>query len=156
MLNILLSFVFLTGSSLLFIESFSISGSTKWDILGARFFPQVLLGLAIILSLIILINNFRVHHKRAKQEINNKGNFFSQNKDTFVIFSCVFLFLISLDFLGYFIGTFLFLLVLQWYLSDWKIGKQPIVIAAVATFTIYYMFTKFLNVLFPMGPLDFL
>jgi hypothetical protein len=109
-----------------------------------------------MLSLIILTNNFREHRKGAKQEINNKGNFFSQNKDTFVIFSYVFLFLISLDFLGYFIGTFLFLLVLQCYLPDWKIVKQPIVIAAVATFTIYYMFTKFLNVLFPMGPLYFL
>lgn len=156
MLNIIISVVFLTGSSLLFVESFSISGSTKWDILGARFFPQLLLGLAIFLSLIILINSFLEYRKEDKRDVNKKRSFFSKNKDVLVIFSCVFFFLISLDLLGFFIGTFIFLVFLQCYLSDWKIGLQPIAIAIAATFTIYYMFTKFLNVLFPMGPLDFL
>ena len=156
MLNIILSAVFLTGSTILFINSFSISGSTKWDILGARFFPQVLLGIAIFFSLIIFINSLRENRGRTENDVRGKESFWSTYKDTLVIFACVFLFLIGFDLLGFFIGAFAFLLFLQWYLSDWEIGIQSVAIAVVSTLCIYYVFTKFLNVLFPMGPLGFL
>lgn len=155
MLNLILSVFFLISCTYLFIESFAISGSTKWDILGARFFPQLLLGIANVLILIIIYNAVRELRNKFGEQSTNKTTG-SATKDTLVIFFSVFLFLVGLKILGFFVGAFALLLLLQLYLVDWKFGFRPVLVAGISTVTIYYVFTKFLNVLFPMGILDFI
>ena len=60
--------------------------------------------------------------------------------------------LLSFKFLGFIIPSILILVFLQWYLvNENKLKLKQIFIAVFSVFIIYYVFSNFLNVLFPTG-----
>ncbi len=149
MLNIIISSFLLLGSVTLFVQSFAISGATKWDMLGARFFPQMLLVFAIILTAIILFDSIKQAYKEKREGESHKTELSREHKDTLTLFGSMFVFLCSLKYLGFSVSAVLFLLFTQFYLLKWRCRKGPIFVTAIAVPAIYFLFSKFLNVLFP-------
>ena len=157
MLNIVLSVIFLIASILLTLATRSIPGGGKWDILGPRFFPRLILISGGILSLIILINSLRAYGKeRVQRAGDDETAFFKSYGDIIVIFVAMFLFLVFFEFLGFLMTALTFLILLQWYLGNRRFKISTFLVPAIAVICIYVVFTRYLNVLFPTGPLEVL
>jgi hypothetical protein len=154
MLNIGISIFFFLLSCILYAKTASIPKGTRWDLLGARFFPRVILVSIGVLSLIILFFSVRnyLESRRRVEKGEPKGP--SEYKEVAVIFLSMFLYLAGFEVLGFLLASVLFLSFLQWYLSQGTFPYRTLVLPLASVGVIYFIFSRFLNVLFPPGLFD--
>jgi putative tricarboxylic transport membrane protein len=118
---------------------------------GSGFMPfgaAVLLGL---LSIVCFLQAVTREKTRAKAEPLFRGKLWHR-----VVFSCLALFAYAqaIPFLGYNITTFLLMTFLFWMAGRQKVWR--VVVYSLGTTVItYYVFSKSLNLQFPVGPFGF-
>lgn len=132
-------------SCILFRETYAFPVFSFLDIPGSEFFPRIILGIMILLSLILLLNNLIY---------KNKNKVFSlrpspiQTKFTVLIL----IYLVVMPYLHYFFSTVLFLIASMLLLTPKKEGKEYIRIGGITTMVvllIYYVFAENLKIFLP-------
>ncbi len=154
MLNIVLSALFLIVAILLTLTTHTIPGGGKWDILGPRFFPKLILICGAIFSLIILAGSVQAYRRERAERAGTETAFWKSYREIIVIFLAMFLFLLAFEPLGFVLTVLAFLVLLQWYLGTHRFQISTILVPLIAVVLIYFVFTKYLHVLFPAGPLE--
>lgn len=160
MLNIILSLGFVVFCGIFLIAAQGIPGAGKWDIVGARAVPQTLLLIALLISIALLFIAVRDWMK--KKSIASRTEKFSfkawlvRYTDILLVYTLLFVWICSFNYLGFFVGAFLLMFFLQWWLEDRKFRIHQILAPLGAAAVCYVIFGKFLSVFFPMGFLEYI
>jgi len=150
----IVSIVLLVISVILYVNSLSLPVK-NYDPLGTSFFPKVLSILLAVLSIAIFVKSMLTKgpekETTREQSIGEKLN----NKKlinvlflggSFIIYSLL------INYLGYIFSTILFLIITIGGLSFNKKGFiQAAVFSVAITYSIYYVFRIFLNLMLPEG-----
>lgn len=135
-----------------FYISATTPGSTPTE-LGAAFWPHIILALLIVLLIVNIVNVV----KKAKSAENSNG--FEFDKDAFVGFFKSKLFIgmvtvavmaIILEFAGFMLTSFLFLVVYGIILGE-KSPVKLILTGVIATIVLYVIFQGALGIMLPRG-----
>lgn len=144
-----LSIVLISFSIIMYIETLSFPSAPKWESFGSSFFPRIIIGILLGLSVIMLIRSLLV--KKTEVKTSFKA-FKAEYKLVLIIFAVTTVYIFILDKIGFLIATIIFMLVSQAILRGLKTKKDValnMVISAVAPVFIYYIFTNFLNINLP-------
>lgn len=122
---------------------------------GADFFPKIVIGIVAFLSICLLIQSIiRVtKEKESKMTVSPKLLFRENRKVifTFVIFG---IYILLLEYIGYFISSVLFMIALYYLLAVKKQKIWVVLLGTVAlTYLLYLIFQKALSVFLPAGML---
>lgn len=151
MLDIMISVFFLMFTCVMYAKTMSIPGASKWDFLGSRYFPRIILIFMVAISLMILILSIRNYVRVKRNSTKDEQKFLYKYKEIMVIFLSMFLYLAGFNILGFFFGSIIFLTFLQWYLTEGAFSYKNLLISLISVAVIYFIFSKFLNVLLPAG-----
>lgn len=136
--------VFLAVGAMFMFESQSISSSAYGSSIGANIFPFVLGLFLSLLSLRLIYGTFRY-----KQEEKKKENL--DYKRFGIILAAAVLYAYFLEDIGFVIGTFLFLMIGFQTMQRGKIWVS-LLISAVFSFGVYYLFVNVLDGSLPGFP----
>lgn len=136
---------FLLIGILFFVESQRISDSAYGSTVGPKIFPMGLGIILILLSIRLLYETFKY-----KSEDSQKEQL--QYKKFLIIFGGAVLYAFFLEIVGYVVSTFLFLFIAFQTMERGK-TLSSVVIAAVFSFGIYYLFSELLGGSLPGFPL---
>ncbi len=154
------SFVVAAFSLAYFVGAFFIPMPTLKQQMGPSFFPKGIGVAMLILSAIYVIQQLRGGVKEdeeraamigAEEKIQGKVNL---KRIGFIVVLMVF-YAFVFERLGYAISTFVVFMVGVLYLDRHHLVRDGI-IAIIASFVLYYVFTTILRVQLPAGPLKFL
>ncbi|MEI4770121.1 tripartite tricarboxylate transporter TctB family protein [Psychrobacillus sp. FJAT-51614] len=136
---------FLLIGILFFVESQRISDSAYGSTVGPKIFPMWLGIILVALSIRLLYETFKYKTEDSKKEK-------LQYKKFIIIFGSAVLYAFFLEKVGYVVSTFLFLLIA---FQTMERGKTipSLVIAAVFSFGVYYLFSELLGGSLPGFPL---
>jgi len=117
--------------------------------------PQILI---ILISLLAIGMSVEYYYKNKKAENNENENNENENnenekvnlKDLFIMGGLTLVYILTIDFLGYFIVTPLFIFISLIYLKASKF-ITAILISLIIPLFIYVIFRTFLNIPIPMG-----
>jgi glycerol uptake facilitator-like aquaporin len=115
---------------------------------GPNFFPQLMASLLFITSILLIVNAFRGKSQTDLEGIHLSGLIRSGAS---VVISIIYL--IIMQFLGFFTATLIFLYVMMTYLGQKGQLKRIISTLAVSV-VIYAIFNNFLKIPMPMGILQ--
>lgn len=138
------SIAFLLIGLLFVMESLKISDSAYGSAVGPKIFP---LGLGIILILLSL----RLFYETFKNKSESAAGEKLQYKKFIIILVSAALYAFLLEKMGYVISTFIFLLIAFQTMERGRIVPS-IMIAAVFSFGVYYLFAEFLGGSLPGFP----
>ncbi|WP_339253662.1 tripartite tricarboxylate transporter TctB family protein [Sporosarcina sp. FSL W8-0480] len=138
------SIAFLLIGLLFVIESLKISNSAYGSAVGPKAFPLGLGIILILLSLRLLYETFKYKSEAATGEK-------LQYKKFIIILASAALYAFLLEKIGYVISTFVFLLVAFQTMERGRIVPS-VIIAAVFSFGVYYLFAEFLGGSLPGFP----
>ncbi|MBO0601234.1 tripartite tricarboxylate transporter TctB family protein [Sporosarcina sp. E16_3] len=138
------SIVFLLVGLLFVIESQKISDSAYGSTVGPKIFPMWLGVILILLSLRLLYETFKYKTKTASESK-------LQYKKFIIILISAVLYAFLLEKVGYVISTFLFLLIAFQTMERGRL-LPSVIIAAVFSLSIYYLFAEFLGGSLPGFP----
>jgi uncharacterized membrane protein len=133
----------------------SIPVGTRWDVLGAKFFPRLVLVFIAGMSLVVLLMSSRDYLRSKDMTGERQQTHLKEYKEIYIIFLSMLAYLAALEIIGFLLASFFFLFFLQWYLSEGKPSFQHFLIAFLTAGILYFIFTRFLNVLLPSGLLGF-
>lgn len=157
----LISGIFIFAFSLFFfILSFSINLTNIDKLVGSRLFPQIITILMMMFSLWLIIDNLIKNKKNIKiEQVNDDGEVEKNDgpkpnyKNTILVFLSLAIYIFLLNIVGFSIAT-IFYLFTQMCLLETKtkrnFGKYAI-ISVLATFAIYFIFTKGFSLILPRG-----
>ena len=129
--------ILLIISILFVLESLKISGSAYGSAIGPKTYPLILGIILGLLSLRLLYESFK-----SKAESKEKADF--DYKKFGVIFIAAILYVFLLEIIGYVLSTFLFLLIAFQVMEKGKI-LSTIIISAIFTFGVYFMYVSLLG-----------
>ena len=112
--------------------------------------PQILI---ILISLLAIGMSVEYYYKNKKAENNENENNENEKvnlKDLFIMGGLTLVYILTIDFLGYFIVTPLFIFISLIYLKASKF-ITAILISLIIPLFIYVIFRTFLNIPIPMG-----
>lgn len=160
MLNIVVPIGFIIFTCIFLASAQTIPDAGKWDIVGARAVPQWLLIIMLVLSIGLLIEgilNWRKKNAASKgADSASIQKWFAKYRDIILVYVVLFLWICAFNFLGFFVGAFLLMFFLQWWLEDRKFRIQQILCPLGAVAVCYFIFAKMLVVAFPMGFLEYI
>jgi len=136
---------FLLVGILFLVESQKISNSAYGSSVGPKIFPMWLGIILIALSIRLLYETFKY-----KTEDSEKEQL--QYKKFFIIFGSAVLYAFFLEKIGYVVSTFVFLLVTFQTVERGKM-VYSVLVAAVFSFGVYYLFAEILGGSLPGFPL---
>jgi putative tricarboxylic transport membrane protein len=136
--------VFFVVGALFIIESQKLSTSAYGSSIGANIFPLVLGILLSLLSLRLIYATFRI-----KQTEQNKEKL--DYKRFGIIFAAAVLYAYFLEDIGFVIGTFIFLMISFQTMQRGRIWTS-VLIAAIFSYGVYYLFVKVLEGTLPGFP----
>lgn len=116
---------------------------------GPGFYPRLVLGITALMAAALLILDVRRRRHRAAEVPG--GAHYALVVAAFGVFA---LYVVSLPWLGFRAGTFLFIAAMQATLEPPRGARRWIVlvvVAVVATAAIYLVFERYLHVLLPRG-----
>lgn len=145
-----LFFILLGG--LLFSETVSLPSSSKWDLIGSRMIPQILISGLCFSSFISLIFMGTKFMRSDSSKFLYK-DFFGPFP-VYVIFISLIVWLFWLNLAGFYLTAFIFLYFLCWYLNKKQLFKEVLIIPPITLVLIYAVFTLFLRLQLP--EMDFL
>jgi len=151
MLNILISAFIFLFSCVMYLKSKSVPGATKWDVLGARFFPRVILVFMGIISLMILFFGIKNYLRLKRGSTKEKQSFLYEYKEVIIIFLVTLLYIAGFNILGFLLVSVIFLTFLQWYLNKTLFSYKNFLVSIISVIVLYYVFSRYLHVLFPTG-----
>ena len=131
--------VFLVISLLFVSGSLQISGSAYGSAVGPKTYPLILGIVLGLLSLRLLYESFK---KNAETEQKEKSQMYYKNFGIIVVSAILYVFL--LEFIGFVISTFLFLLIAFQVMEKGKMISS-IIIAAVFSMGVYLMYVNLLG-----------
>lgn len=143
-------FILLGG--LLFSETVSLPSSSKWDLIGSRMIPQILISGLCFSSFISLIFMGTKFMRSDSSKFLYK-DFFGPFP-VYVIFISLIVWLFWLNLAGFYLTAFIFLYFLCWYLNKKQLFKEVLIIPPITLVLIYAVFTLFLRLQLP--EMDFL
>ena len=114
--------------------------------IGPAFYPRILFGITAALSLLLLVSGLRQRDTTPDRAVSHRFVV-----TTFAIFIA---YLVALPLVGYRVGTFLFVALLQGALERPVTPMRWLVLVGVALVTAvltYYVFEVYLSVLLPRG-----
>lgn len=118
---------------------------------GPGFYPRIVLGITALMGLALVIRDL-VGRRRPRPAAEGKGGVhYGLVVATFGVFAA---YVVSLPWLGFRVGTFLFIAAMQATLDPPRGARRWIVlvvVAAVSTAAIYFVFERYLQVLLPRG-----
>jgi putative tricarboxylic transport membrane protein len=136
--------VFFIVGALFVIESRKISTSAYGSSIGANIFPFVLGILLCLLSVRLVYETFRIKQtEKSKEKLDYKR--FG------IIFGAAVLYAYFLEDIGFVIGTFLFLMISFQTMERGRIWVS-LIIAAVFSYGVYYLFVDLLDGSLPGFP----
>ena len=117
---------------------------------GMGFMP---FGAAVLLGLLAVISFFQ---SAVKEKAVNKPAVFRGTRWSKVlfVFAGLLIYVQAMPLAGYNISTFLLMIFLFWIVERQNIWKV-VIFALLTTLITYYVFSKWLNCQFPVGPLGF-
>lgn len=154
MLDLIVSISFIVFTVVMYMTTYSLPGAGKWDILGSRAFPRLLLVFMGIVGSVILIFSIIRFVRSRRSDSGPKTSLWAEYREIIVIYISMFLLLLGFDYLGFFLGAILFLYFLQWYLNKGGLTLAHVLVPVISVALIYVIFSRFLNVLFPLGVFD--
>jgi hypothetical protein len=108
-------------------------------------------GAALLLGLLSIISLFQVKERAEKAVPLFRGTFWIR---VILVFAALLAYAQTIPLLGYNITTFLLMTFLFWVVERQKAWKV-VTYALLTTVITYYVFSKWLNCQFPLGPLGF-
>lgn len=141
------SVVFLIIGAAFAFGSFGISKSAYGSSVGPNIFPLGLGILMILLSIRLFFDTLRYKDEKKEKESLDYKRFG-------IIIGAAFLYVISLETIGYVIGTFLFLLVGFQTMERGKLLRS-VIISAIFSLGVYYLFVVLLQGTLPSFPIWF-
>lgn len=116
-----------------------------YDLLGPKFFPRIVCGGILFLSILLFFTKVKEERKdKDKEKLHYK---------LIILFILISLFyLLSLEYrLGFLISTFLYLLISIFMLDNYKFKNLPkiVLFSLISTYIIYYFFQILLNLFLP-------
>jgi putative tricarboxylic transport membrane protein len=147
--NLIVSFVFMAFGIFLFIESMSIKQMMKNDV-GSGFFPKIIAGAIIVMSLIRLIVTL-------SEPVGEKKKSNSDMAGGWLSILLVGIYVATFKPVGFIVSTiiYLFLQMLVLTPKDKRNIPQLAIIAIIAPLFIYVMFVYALNTPLPKGIFGF-
>ncbi|MCF0252969.1 MAG: tripartite tricarboxylate transporter permease [Duodenibacillus sp.] len=148
MLTIALSALMLLLSCVLFEQSFDLPPGSRWDIVGSRMIPQILLGGLGVCSFMALVLNILALRSSSGEKVVAPVR---QLVIVGVVFAALGLWFLAMPRLGFYPTAFVFLAGLCWYMRgafSWLVAAVP----AVTLATVYGVFTMFLRLQLPECP----
>ena len=128
--------------------------------IGAAFFPRILIFVLSIMTASLFIRSLardlRAGVASAEPYVRPVfREWVIGYKNVIASFFFFFVFVLVLELLGYMVAGFLFLFVMQLFLSPrtWKMARRHILVSAGVTFTLWVIFRWLLVVLLPEGEL---
>lgn len=141
------SVLFLAVGVLFIIGSRHLASSSYGSVVGPDIFPLVLGNALVLLSIRLFFETFQ---NKNKQE--NKGKL--EYKPFIIIFIATLLYILTLESIGYVITTFLFLFVCFQTMERSK-WINSLIISAVFSGLVYYLFVEVLKGTLPGWPIWF-
>jgi hypothetical protein len=108
-------------------------------------------GAALLLGLLSILSFFQVKERTEKAAPLFRGTFWIR---VILVFAALLVYAQAIPLLGYNITTFFLMTFLFWVVERRKVWKV-VAYAFLTTVITYYVFSKWLNCQFPVGPLGF-
>ena len=146
-LGVILCVVFILVCALLFNESLSLPGASKWDLIGSRMIPQIMissLGFSAIMTLIFTGYNLLRADPKEPVSLSLFGTV-----SVYVVFIALTVWFVTLNFGGFYLTALVFLYFLCWYLNDMKMSKALLIVPPATLAVVYFVFTMFLRLQLP-------
>ena len=141
--------VALAASLVLFWLTLDLKGNPLVPI-GPGFYPRIVLGIAAVLSAILVVQDLLARRRRKRAAAEQRPNY----PLVFACFAVFGLYVMSLPGLGFRLATFAFVAALQALLDPPRGTRGWLVVAATALVTTtaaYFLFEHYLLVLLPRG-----
>ena len=143
-------------TSLVFLAlTYGLPGPSILVPIGPGFYPRIILGIAAVLSALLVTQALLARRRAADEETPGTGAMARPNYSLVLASFAVFgVYVALLPALGFRIATFAFVLALQPLLEPPRNAKGwviALVVAAVTSFATFYVFQDYLSVLLPRG-----
>lgn len=159
--NIVFSIMTIIFSSFFLIFSLQLPASKSTEQIGPGGWPNFILSLMLILGIILLIRSI-VENKKKKSDLTNGNELTDENvqetkpkqlefitRHWFVVALIVFYF-IMMPLLGFFVSTFIFILLITWLLGM-KRWIYILITALVSSLTFTFIFATLITLPLPRG-----
>jgi putative tricarboxylic transport membrane protein len=153
--EVILSAFCLVFFTFMFYESLELRGVGRFGEVGSGFWPLLSLGVAMILSLIWLVTNYRLYSKEKGQPREHRtpeavAEAWSSRKKVGLSLICLFCYIIITPWIGFLLSTILFILAFILSLDERR--KTVLIISPpLITAVIILVFAKFITIPLPKG-----
>ncbi|MCD8340027.1 MAG: tripartite tricarboxylate transporter permease, partial [Burkholderiales bacterium] len=150
----ILSCFFLSISTILILKSFELPGASRWDLIGSRLIPQIVIismGICALMSLLLSLIAF----KKDPLLVGEVNLSMFGTVPVYIIFVALILWFLAMPVIGFYLSGLIFLWLVCWYLNGFHF-TLPVLLTPPATLVcVYLVFTWFLRVQLPEFPFYF-
>lgn len=139
-----ISLAFVVLSVFMFNETFTLPPASKWDLIGSRLTPQIVIGCMFVCALVTMIMSIL---KLPRSRIQNTS--FRAPIAVCAVFISLALWFLAIPYFGFYGTAAVFLYFLCWYLKNFKLDIALLLVPPVTLIIIYLVFTLFLRLQLP-------
>ena len=149
-LSLLLAVLFLAGSAFLYAESWNLPGASRWDGIGSRLIPQIVIVGMMFFSAVVIVQDLIALLTRSGSFVGAL-RLSEANIKVIVIFASLTVWVILIPRLGFYASSFLLMAFLTWYLRGRRLTAAIAALPAGTLAVVYLVFTLFLRLQLPTG-----
>lgn len=142
---------FLVGAYMI-LETLTMDYMRLMDDPGPVLLPRIVGMALVVCGVALTVGGLKAKKKTERKEDSPEAK--TREKKMYVMLGSLFLYAVAFSAFGYVLSTFLFLAATTLYLSSKRTKKhvvQVTVASLLITFSIYWIFTEYLDVLLPGG-----
>jgi len=139
--NIIISFVLIVFSVLAYIETYSFRVPTS------KIFPRTVLITLFFLAISLIFVTIKNYKNAEIRIVRDKS---INSRLLFYVFSGIFLYISAIVYLGFYLTTYIFMIIMMFFLGIRNILKL-LLVSSLSLFIIYSIFSIIINVQTPKG-----
>ena len=132
-----------------YLGSLELPGSSRWDPIGSRLIPQIMIiGLGFFALGSLILSWMQYRQKSSDERVIP---FFIRYRRESFVFVLLFLWVFAIPYLGFYTSALFFLMATIWFLKGGRVSWAMMVLPVVMLSLIYGIFGMFLKLQLPMG-----
>ncbi|MBQ5767022.1 MAG: tripartite tricarboxylate transporter permease [Burkholderiaceae bacterium] len=132
-----------------YLGSLELPGASRWDPIGSRLIPQIMIvGLGFFALGSLILSWMQYRQKSSDERVIP---FFIRYRRESFVFVLLFLWVFAIPYLGFYTSALFFLMATIWFLKGGRVSWAMMVLPVVMLSLIYGIFGMFLKLQLPMG-----
>jgi hypothetical protein len=149
-LSLYVGLLFFAAATLLYIESWELPGASRWDAIGSRLIPQIVIVGTMFFAAGVIVQDLYALAKNPRR-FEQFCTPSAVVQKVIVIFASLALWIALIPYAGFYVSSLMLMVGLMWYLREGRFSHVLLTVPVGTLLVVYGVFTLFLRLQLPSG-----